>query len=93
MDHGTALGDATRYDYTPVKSGQKRMRGFIDAGQCGFRGCTDDRIGGMWADGGSYMCEIHRMLLFPLRLRIHEGLDQKAKQELRAKEGLSSSDD
>lgn len=76
LDHGTALGDATRYDSASVKSGQKRNKNLIDSGHCGFRGCNDDRVGGVWADGGSYMCAIHMMLLMPLRIIKGEGLNQ-----------------
>lgn len=75
---------------TPVKSGQKRTRGFIGPGQCGFRGCEDERLGGLWKEGGSYMCDRHRILLLPMRLKPREGLSQKEKQEQRANEGVST---
>jgi len=82
LEHGTALGDVVRYDHSgPVTSGQKRNKGYIVPGQCGFRGCTDDRVGGVWAEGGSYMCAIHRMLFDPLRIRKREGLKQKKHEE------------
>lgn len=84
LDHGTALGDATRYDHTPVSSGQKRTRGLIGPGQCGFRGCNENRIGGIWKEGGSYMCPTHMTLMLPLRLKPREGLSKSEKMEAHA---------
>lgn len=93
LEHGTALGDVTNYVLTPVKSGQKRTRGLIGPGQCGFRGCEGERVGGVWKDGGSYMCDRHRILLLPLRIRPREGLDQRERNErLREQEEASASD-
>ena len=39
----------------------------IPPGWCGFSGCGKGRLGGVWKDGGSYMCEEHRDLLLPVR--------------------------
>lgn len=81
LEHGTALGDTVNYMSTIVKSGQQRTRGLIEPGQCGFRGCNEDRIGGIWKEGGSYMCPAHKALLLPMRLKPREGLSQREKAE------------
>lgn len=88
LDHGAAIGDAVRYDTARVGMRQVDRKGIIGPGKCGFRGCNDDRIGGVWKDGGSYMCAIHCALLFPLRIRKGEGLSNKLKRELREQEGV-----
>lgn len=90
LDHGAALGDAVRYDAPTLGLRQVDRKGYIKPGQCGFRGCKDDRVGGIWKDGGSYMCAIHRMLFMPLRIKKGEGMTNKEKQELRAKEGVAA---
>jgi hypothetical protein len=92
LEHGTALGDSVRHDTARVGMRQVDRKGAIAPGKCGFRGCNDDRMGGVWKDGGSYMCAVHRMVLMPLRIRKGEGLDQKTKQQIAEASGAASED-
>lgn len=42
----------------------------IPPGKCGFKGCSEERIGGVWEDDGSYMCPEHANLLLDIRLSL-----------------------
>lgn len=90
LEHGASLGDAIRFDNNIVKSGQKRNARVITPGRCGFLACNEDRVGGVWEEGGSYLCETHKRMLFPLRIKKREGLRQREQQK--ALDEMSSED-
>lgn len=47
----------------------------INEGTCGFKGCSDLRLTGVWFKEGSLMCAKHREVIAAIRVMIEEDDD------------------